>query len=211
MLIIAAMIAAMTEVLTGCSTTPRASGETPYWVQPEAAQPSSAVGSLLLYYGYVQGLNPTQSQQERERQRLAWADDASDFRRLQYAIALAGPMAGAADRRLSVQLLEPLAAQSQGRDAELHLLAVVLARNAELGRRAQAAAQLERRLESTTRELDRKSQATTQLQRQLDATTAELDHDRQAIKEMERKLEAMKNIERRLLQRSRAPVKEAKP
>jgi hypothetical protein len=176
--------------LAGCSALSTPGADSRYWVPAGTAQPTTDAGSLLHYYGYVSVLSGTRPGEERERQRRAWQADKSDFRRIQYAIALTGPSATAADRRLSAQLLAPIVQHGEGHDAELHWLAAVLARNAELEDKAQAAAQLQRRFDATAKELERKAET---------------------MKELERKLEAMKEIELQLLQRGRAPAPGTKP
>ena len=64
--------------------------------------------SLLHYSNYVRELSHAERDKEIEKQRLAYVRDKSDFRRVQYALALMSPYAGYNERRLAGQLIEPV-------------------------------------------------------------------------------------------------------
>lgn len=96
-------------VLSACATTGRPGSGDRYWIKSD----ESYVGmdeavSLLHYANHVRNLNGTDRERETERQRLAFVRDKSDFRRLQYALALATAEAGANERKQAQQLLEPM-------------------------------------------------------------------------------------------------------
>lgn len=97
-----------------------------YWLDPQGPRPSSDTVSLLHYSLYVRNLGGKQLAEETERVRQAHATEKTDFRLLQYAMALSVPTASAADQRRALQLLDPLARGENGRDGELRALASLL-------------------------------------------------------------------------------------
>ncbi len=213
--------------LAGCGTLPAPEGLDPYWIRPGVKRPASEAVSLLHYYDYLHGLPAADQEVEKALQRQAWIEDRSDFRRIQYAVALSGPTASAAERRQAFELLEPLARNAEDPDSELHLLAEVLfrAEDSERGRMAAierlerergATKGLERRLDAT-KGIERRLEAMKNLERRLDelerklAAMQELERKLAAMQELERKLEAMKEIERSLLQRDRGETPGTKP
>lgn len=203
--------------LAGCGTLPAPEGLEPYWIRPGVKRPASEAVSLLHYFDYLHGLPAAEQEVEKVLQRQAWLEDRSDFQRIRYAVALSGPTASAAQRRLAFDLLEPLARDAEDPDSELHLLAEVLfrAEESELGRLA-AMKQLERRLEAV-KVLERRLEAMKGLERRLEAMKElerrleELERKLATMQELERKLEAMKDIERSLLQRDREEAPGTKP
>ncbi|HEY1181024.1 MAG TPA: hypothetical protein VN066_09225 [Rhodocyclaceae bacterium] len=111
-------------VLSACATIGQGNGDR-YWMKPDDAYVGmdDAV-SILHYANYVRGLTAAERDRETERQRVAYARDKSDFRRLQYAFALTTGEAGAGDRKLALQLIEPL--QDGRHDSGLAALAALL-------------------------------------------------------------------------------------
>jgi len=97
-----------------------------YWLDPQGPRPSSDAVSLLHYSVFAGKLGGKQLAEETERLRLAYAAEKTDFRLLQYALALSVPAASAADQRRAQQLLEPLARGEDGRDSELRALASLM-------------------------------------------------------------------------------------
>lgn len=97
-----------------------------YWLDPQGPRPSSDAVSLLHYSLYVRNLGGKQLAEETERVRQAHAAEKTDFRLLQYAMALSVPAASAADQRRALQLLDPLARGEDGRDIELRALASLM-------------------------------------------------------------------------------------
>ena len=97
-----------------------------YWLDPQAPRPASDAVSLIHYAVYVKSLGGKQLAEETERVRLAWTAEKTDFRVLQYAMALSVPGATAADHRRALQLIEPLTRPGAGRDAELRALASLM-------------------------------------------------------------------------------------
>jgi hypothetical protein len=202
--------AVLLATLAGCGALPSLGTDDRYWLRPGLARPRTDAASLLHYFDFVRTLPPTEQDDERERLRRAWSDDANDFRRVQFAIVLAAPPSTPDDRLLASGLLAPIADATEGRDADVHLLAIVLLREVELERRLEAMRDMELKLESM-RELERRLQSMRELERGRAETAKELERRLETIKEMQRKLDAMKDIERKLLQRGRAPAPEARP
>lgn len=97
-----------------------------YWLDPQGPRPSSDAVSLLHYSLYVRNLGGKQLAEETERVRQAHAAEKTDFRLLQYAMALSVPAASAADQRRALQLLDPLARGEDGRSSELRALASLM-------------------------------------------------------------------------------------
>lgn len=97
-----------------------------YWLDPQGPRPSSDAVSLLHYSLYVRNLGGKQLAEETERVRQAHAAEKTDFRLLQYAMALSVPAASAADQRRALQLLDPLARGEDGRGSELRALASLM-------------------------------------------------------------------------------------
>ena len=142
-----------------------------YWLDPQGPRPSSDAVSLLHYSLYVRNLGGKQLAEEAERVRHAHVAENTDFRLLQYAMALSAPGASAADQRRALQLIEPLTRSEDGRDSELRALASLM--------RAQLAEH--RRMEDSSHSQQRRAE------------------------ELENKLEALKDIEKSLLPRGKAP------
>jgi hypothetical protein len=156
--------------LSGC--TMLKAPQSAYWLDPQAARPSSDAASLLHYSAYARKLGSKQLGEETERLRLAYAAEKTDFRLLQYAIVLSVPGTTAADHRRAIQLLDPLTQAGQGRDSELRSLASLM----------HASLTEQRRLEDGNAS---QAQRAREEQRRAD--------------ELEKKLEALKDIEKSLL------------
>ncbi|NJD35259.1 MAG: hypothetical protein FIA96_10580 [Betaproteobacteria bacterium] len=151
----------------------------PYWVDPQAPHPSSDAVSLLHYAAYARKMGGKQLAEETERLRLAYTVEKTDFRSLQYAIALSVPGASVADHRRALQLLEPLAQHGDNRDSELRALAsLMLVYLTE-----------QRRLEDGNASYAQKLREEQQKARE----------DQRRAEELEKKLEALKDIEKSLL------------
>ncbi|MDE2600421.1 MAG: hypothetical protein KGL40_12445 [Rhodocyclaceae bacterium] len=122
-------------LLSACAMTARYGNGERYWIRPDEA----AIGmddsvSLLYYANYVRSLSASERDRETERQRIAYMRDKSDFRRLQYAFALTAADAGAGDRKLAQQVLEPMLDGKH--DSSVSALAALL--NSHMGAVAQA-------------------------------------------------------------------------
>ncbi|MDZ4253198.1 MAG: hypothetical protein U1A72_11590 [Sulfuritalea sp.] len=143
-----------------------------YWLDPQGPRPSSDAASLLHYALFVRNLAGKQHVEETERVRLAWTAEKTDFRLLQYAMALSVPVATAADHRRAQQLFDALTQPGNGRNSELHALASLMRANlAE-----------HRRLEDGSHSLAQKAR-----------------EEQRRAEELEQKLEALKDIEKSLL------------
>jgi len=121
--------------LSACATTGGRSNGDRYWLRAD----DSYVGmddavSLLHYASYVRSLSAGEREKELERQRIAYAKDKSDFRRLQYAFCLAPPDATASERKQAQQVLDPMLDGKH--DSGLMALASMF--NAQLVAQAQA-------------------------------------------------------------------------
>jgi hypothetical protein len=97
-----------------------------YWLDPQAPRPASDAVLLIHYALYARNLGSKQLAQETERVRLAWTAEKTDFRLLQYAMALSVPSATAADHRRALQMIDPLTRLGDGRDGELRALASLM-------------------------------------------------------------------------------------
>lgn len=97
-----------------------------YWLDRSAPRPASDAVSLLHYATYARKLSGKPLAEETERLRLAQLAESTDFRQLQYAIALSVPAATTADQRRAMQLLETLSRPGEDRDAELQALASLM-------------------------------------------------------------------------------------
>ena len=127
-----------------------------YWIKPGWSAPSGRVVALLYYADYLRELAPADYAREASHVQQLYVSEKSDFRLLQYVLAISVP---GGDLRRAQQLLEPLIKDSKGRDPELRALAgmvyidLVERRRLELGtRRAEAGAKraddLEKKVEA---------------------------------------------------------------
>lgn len=101
----ALLISLLLMSLAACSTL---RGDERYWIKPGASNASDEAVSLLYYGSYVRELSSAEREREVERQRMAFVRDKSDFRRIQYTLAVLSPHAAGAERRLALQLIEPV-------------------------------------------------------------------------------------------------------
>ncbi|MDP1981945.1 MAG: hypothetical protein Q8K23_05340 [Sulfuritalea sp.] len=151
-----------------------------YWLDPQGPRPGSDAVSLLHYSAYASKLGAKPLAEETERARLAWTVEKTDFRLLQYALALSVPTASPADHRRALQLLEPLSRPGNGHDSELQALASLMRANlAE-----------HRRLEDGSHSMAQKAR----------------DEQRRA-EELEKQVQALKDIEKSLLPRDKAKAR----
>lgn len=135
--------------LAGCATL---HGGDRYWLKPGAAAMSDAT-SLIHYGNYVRALDASERDRETERVRAQFGRDRSDFHRLQYVLALSSVDASVGDRRLALQLLEPLLDGKH--DADLAALAGFV--NAQLNAQATLLAgqqQAQKRADELEKKLD---------------------------------------------------------
>lgn len=121
-------------LLTGCSQM-RTHAEGDYWMKPGQARASSRTVALLYYADYVRNLNAADYAQETEHARLLSNTDKSDFRQLQYALALAAP---GGETRKAQQIIDTLLKENKLPDPELGVLAQMI--NADLAERRRLAA-----------------------------------------------------------------------
>lgn len=143
-----------------------------YWLDAKAPPPAGEAVSLLHYSAYARKLGSRQLAEELERVRLAYAAEKSDFRLLQYVMALSVPVATAAEHRRALQLVEPLTQSDDRRDRDLQALASMM----------HASLTEQRRLEEGS---------ASQAQR--------VREEQRRAEELEKKLEALKDIEKSLL------------
>lgn len=147
-----------------------------YWLDPQGPRPGSDAVSLLHYAAYARNLGGKQLAEETERVRLAWTAEKTDFRLLQYVLALSVPAASPADHRHALQLLDPLLRPGDGHDSELQALASLMRANLAEHRR-----------------LEDGSHSNAQKARE----------EQRRAEELEQKLEALKDIEKSLLPRGK--------
>lgn len=95
-----------------------------YWLKSDINPGMDDAVALLHYASYARGLSAGERESELERQRSAFGKDKGDFRRVQYALLLSVPQATAAERRLALQVLEPV--DKRGHDADLGALAALI-------------------------------------------------------------------------------------
>ena len=123
--------------LTGCSQMRPQVVQAPvdYWMKPGQARASSKAVSLLYYADYLRNLNQADYAQETEHVRLLANTERSDFRQLQYALALSMP---GNETRKAQQIIDGLFKDNKSPDPELAALAQLL--SADLAERRRLAA-----------------------------------------------------------------------
>ncbi len=94
--------------VSACSSVRAPISNDRYWLKSEAHLGMDDAVSLLHYASYTRSLSVAERERELERQRAAQSRDKSDFRRLQFAFVLSTPDASMNDRRLALQVLEPM-------------------------------------------------------------------------------------------------------
>ena len=160
----------------GCAQFRTQSANQDYWIKPGQAQTSSRVAALLYYADYVRSLGAAEYAQEAEHARSLYADEKTDFRRLQYALALSVP---GGDARKVQQLIDPLLKVTGTTDPELVALARLL--DSDLAER--------RRLEADTKRAA--------------AGVKRAEAGARRADELEKQVEAIKNIEKNLIGRDK--------
>jgi hypothetical protein len=167
-------------VLSACATTGRGGNGERYWIKSdEASFGMDDSVSLLHYANYVRGLSQAERERETDRQRIAYARDKSDFRRLQYAFALTAGETSANERKLAQQALEPVMDGKHERG--MTALAVLL--NGHINALTQA-----------------------QQQGVQQGIQQGVQQGQKRVDELERKLDAVKDIERSLLRREKGKL-----
>jgi hypothetical protein len=143
----------MLAMLAGC-----AQFNTPadYWIKPGHSIPSGRAVALLYYADYLRELSQADYVREVNHAQQLYASEKSDFRLLQYVLAISIP---GSDLHRAQLVLEPLVRDGKGHDPELYALASLInndlaeRRRLELGtRRAEAGAKraddLEKKVEA---------------------------------------------------------------
>jgi hypothetical protein len=150
--------------LSACATTGRSGIGDRYWIKSDEAYVGMDDAVSMLYYAnYARNLSAAEREREVERQRIAYSRDKSDLHRLQYALVLSTPEAGANDRKLAQQLLDPM--QDGKHDSGLAALAALL--NAHLNALSQAQQQGIQQGQKRIDELEKKLDAVKDIERSL--------------------------------------------
>lgn len=155
-----------------------------YWIKPGQAQASCSAAALLYYADYVRNLSATDYTQETEHARLLYTSEKTDFRLLQYALALSVP---GGDARRAQQLIEPLLKGNKFAGTELGALAQLL--DSELTER--------QHLEAETRRAEAEA-------KRAEASTRRAEAGAKRADELEKQLEAIKNIEKNMIGRGKS-------
>lgn len=167
------VVACCVLLLTGCT---QLAVHDDYWLKPQQARPGSRAGALMLYYDYVHNLSAGDYTHELDHVRQLAAEDKSQFRQLQYALALLAP---GGDVRRAQQVIDGVTRESRNADPELAALSNLVSSDLAERRR------LEARIEAGTKRAD-----------ELEKKAAELG----------KKVEAVKNIEKTMIERDKSAV-----
>lgn len=165
------VLAIMLVLITGCAGVNNAERQSTSQSVSNASQPIRSVQALLIYFEQLQQLSAVDLTKEIERARKNHQRDKSVFYQLQYAMALSFPEG---DARHAQQLLEPIVKDNLQVSRPVHALAVLLHTNIA---------------ERLRLELLNQSQANA-----LQMQTLRAD-------EFKNKLDALREIERKMLQR----------
>ncbi len=165
------VLAIMLVLITGCAGVNNAERQSTSQSVSNASQPIRSVQALLIYFEQLQQLSAVDLTKEIERARKNHQRDKSVFYQLQYAMALSFPEG---DARHAQQLLEPIVKDNLQVSRPVHALAVLLHTNI---------------VERLRLELLNQSQANA-----LQMQTLRAD-------EFKNKLDALREIERKMLQR----------
>lgn len=165
------VLAIMLVLITGCAGVNTAERQSTSQSISNASQPIRSVQALLIYFEQLQQLSAVDLTKEIERARKNHQRDKSVFYQLQYAMALSFPEG---DARHAQQLLEPIVKDNLQVSRPVHALAVLLHTNI---------------VERLRLELLNQSQANA-----LQMQTLRAD-------EFKNKLDALREIERKMLQR----------
>ena len=121
-------------LLTGCAQM-RNQATTDYWMKSGQLRASSRAVALLYYADYVRNLNATDYAQEAEHARALSVAEKTDFRQLQYALALSVP---GGETRRAQQITDMLLKESKLPDPELAALAQMISSDLTERRRLEA-------------------------------------------------------------------------
>lgn len=165
------VLAIMLVLITGCAGVNNAERQSTSQSVLNASQPIRSVQALLIYFEQLQQLSAVDLTKEIERARKNYQRGKSVFYQLQYAMALSFPEG---DARHAQQLLEPIVKDNLQVSRPVHALAVLLHTNI---------------VERLRLELLNQSQANA-----LQMQTLRAD-------EFKNKLDALREIERKMLQR----------
>lgn len=167
---------AIAAMLTGCAQLQSGNADE-YWLKSQHTRPSGRVASLLLYAEYVRGLSATDYARELDHVRQLAAKDKSEFRQLQYVLALSAP---GGDVRRAQQVMDTELENGGNRDPELSALVSLVDTNLAERRR------LEGRIEAGLKRAD-----------ELEKRAGNL----------EKKMEAVKDIEKNMIGRDKGADK----
>lgn len=162
-------------VLFGCGSAPPS---TPAGSVMANFQSPRSEHAFLVYFDQLRQLSSTELAKEVDRVRKNYAKDKSPFYQMQYAVVLSVP---GGDARHALQLLEPLVNDTRRRDHSLYFLAALLYAEA---------------VERVWLESQAQAQAS-----QLQAHATALQAQTLRADELQNKLDALKNIERKMMQR----------
>ncbi|MFZ3223629.1 MAG: hypothetical protein WA142_11115 [Rugosibacter sp.] len=165
------VLAIMLVLITGCAGVNNAERQSTSQSVSNASQPIRSVQALLIYFEQLRQLSAVDLTKEIERARKNYQRGKSVFYQLQYAMALSFPEG---DARHAQQLLEPIVKDNLQVSRPVHALAVLLHTNI---------------VERLRLELLNQSQANA-----LQMQTLRAD-------EFKNKLDALREIERKMLQR----------
>lgn len=151
------VVACCVSLLSGCA---QFGTHDDYWLKPQQARPSGRADALLLYADYVRNLSASDYARELDHVRQLAAQDKSQFRQLQYALALSAP---GGDIRRAQQVIDGTK-ESRNSDPELAALANLV--SADLAERRR----LEARMEAGTKradELEKKVEAVKNIEKNM--------------------------------------------
>ncbi|CAG4884340.1 conserved exported protein of unknown function [Georgfuchsia toluolica] len=189
------IIIALVMLLTGCAQLSQLRTQIAdngyYWIKPGQAHASGRAAALLYYADYVRNLNATDYAQEAEHVRLLYTSEKTDFRLLQYALALSVP---GGDARKAQQMIEPLLKKNKSADTELDALAQLL--DSDLAER--------RRLEAETRQAEAEAKRAEAEAKRAEASARRAEAGAKRAEELEKQLEAIKNIEKNMIEHGKS-------
>ncbi|HKA39429.1 MAG TPA: hypothetical protein VKD25_06650 [Burkholderiales bacterium] len=85
------------------------------WVQPGGPQPATDVESLVLYFAYIRRLTATDLNREYDVARQAYNRGRHDYNRVRFAMLLSLPNTPFNDDGRSLDVLEPIMRNGDGR------------------------------------------------------------------------------------------------
>ena len=129
-----ALLAACAALAAGCAVQPGADKAVPV-----VAKPVSESDHLLAYLQGLRGLSGADLGREHDQARQAYARARTDYNRVRYAMVLTVPNSAFHDEARALEMLEPVAKNTQGQLQPLaHLLASHLQERKRLDANAQA-------------------------------------------------------------------------